>query len=145
MAAREKKQASAAVAVLLPADTKKKSVPVWLARNPGWLREAPLSEAQRIWAEAQGFKGAARKHVLLPGADGALAGAVLGLGEERAGDPMDKPELAVGHLPAALPPGCYHLADDARGAELAAVAWGLGAYRFRRYKAGAGGDGASRS
>jgi hypothetical protein len=66
MAAREKKRASGAAAVLLPADMKKKSVPVWLARNPGWLREAPLSEAQRTWAEAQGFKAAARKHVLLP-------------------------------------------------------------------------------
>jgi leucyl aminopeptidase len=138
MAAREKKQASAAAAVLLAADTKKKSLPVWLARNPGWLREAPLSEAQRTWAEAQCFKGAARKHLLLPGPEGALAGAVLGLGEERTGDPMDKPELAVGLLPAVLPPGCYHLADDLAEPELAAVAWGLGAYRFRRYKSAAG-------
>ena len=73
MAAREKKQASASAAVLLAADTKKKSVPVWLARDPGWLREAPLSDAQRTWAEAQGFKSAARKHLLLPGPDGALA------------------------------------------------------------------------
>jgi leucyl aminopeptidase len=134
MAAREKKQASAAAAVLLAADTKKKSVPVWLARDPGWLREAPLSDAQRTWAEAQGFKSAARKHLLLPGPDGALAGVVLGLGEGRTGDPMDKPELAVGLLPAVLPPGCYHLADDLAEPELAAVAWGLGAYRFRRYK-----------
>ena len=135
MAAREKtKQGSAATAVLLAADAKKKSVPVWLARNSRWAREAPLSEAQRTWAEAQGFKGAARKHVLLPGPDGTLAGAALGLGEERAGDPMEKPELAVGLLPNMLPPGCYHLADDLAEPELAAVAWGLGAYRFRRYK-----------
>src|SRR5882672_8781499 len=140
MAAKEKtKQVSAAAAVLLPADAKKKSVPIWLARNAKWIREAPLSEAQRTWAEAQGFKGAARKHLLLPGPDGALAGAVLGLGEERTGDPMDKPELAVGLLPAVLPPGCYHLAEELAEPELAAVAWGLGAYRFRRYKS-AGGD-----
>ena len=135
MAAREKtKQGSAATAVLLAADAKKKSVPIWLARNARWAREAPLNEAQRTWAEAQGFKGAARKHVLLPGSDGALAGAALGLGEERAGDPMEKPELAVGLLPNILPAGCYHLADDLAEPELAAVAWGLGAYRFRRYK-----------
>jgi leucyl aminopeptidase len=63
---------------------------------------------------------------------------VLGLGEARAGDPMDKPELAVGHLPGVLPPGCYHLADELGEPELAAVAWGLGAYRFRRYKSGDG-------
>jgi leucyl aminopeptidase len=140
MAAKDKaKHASASAAVLLASEVKKKSVPVWLARNAQWLRKAPLSEAQRAWVEAQGFKGAARKHALLPGPDGALAGAVLGLGEERATDPMDKPELAVGLLPAILPSGCYHLADDLAEPELAAVAWGLGAYRFRRYKS-AGGD-----
>src|SRR5438874_1563597 len=68
----------------------------------------------------------------------ALAGAVLGLGAPRPGDPMDKPELAAGYLASVLPPGCYHLADDLGAPELAAVAWGLGAYRFRRYKSGNG-------
>src|SRR5262249_40064012 len=99
-----------------------------------------LSDAQRAWLNAVGFKGAARKHVLLPGPDGALAGAVLGLGlgEAGAGDPMNKPELALGLLASVLPPGCYHLADPLAEPELAAVAWGLGAYRFRRYKSGAG-------
>src|SRR5256885_13515691 len=71
---------------------------------------------------------------------GAYAGVLLGLGEERCGDRVYKPELAVGLLPTVLPPGCYHLADDPAEPELAAVAWGLGAYRFRRYKSGAGGD-----
>src|SRR5438093_1422133 len=144
MAAREKKQASAGAAVLVAADAKKKSAPVWLARHAGWVHEAPLSETQRTWALAQGFKGAARRHLLLPGPDGALAGAVLGLGEARPGDPMDKPALAVGLLPTVLPPGCYHLADDLAEPELAAVAWGLGAYRFKRYKSGAGGDDVAR-
>ena len=139
MAARDKtKQAAGPAAVLLAADAKRKSIPVWLARNAGWLREAPLTGAQKAWVEAQGFKGNARKHLLLPGPEGALAGAVLGLGEARAGDPMGKPELAVGHLASVLPPGCYHLADELGEPELAAVAWGLGAYRFRRYKSGDG-------
>jgi leucyl aminopeptidase len=124
--------------VLLPAATAEKSIPVWLARNAGWTGNAPLSDAQRAWVEAQGFTGGARKHLLLPGADGIPAGAVLGLGEERAQDPMDRPELAVGILPTLLPPGLYHLADDPHDGELAAVAWGLGAYRYRRYKSGDG-------
>ncbi len=144
MAAKEKsKQASGPAAILLAADTKKKSVPIWLARNAGWVREAPLSAPQKAWVEAQGFKGGPRKHVLLPGADGAIAGVVLGLGEAREADPMDKPELALGQLPGVLPPGCYHLADEIAEPELAAVAWGLGAYRFRRYKSGDGEDGAA--
>ncbi len=101
---------------------------------PPGLREAQLSAAQKAWVEAQGFKGAPRKHLLLPGPEGALAGAVLGIGEGRADDPMDRPEVALGLLAAVLPPGCYHLADEPADGELAAVAWGLGAYRFRRYK-----------
>ena len=124
--------------MLLAADAKRKSLPVWLARNGRWVDEAPLSPAQRAWLEALGFKGAAKKHALLPGPDGTLAGAVFGLGEARAGEAMDKPELAVGLLPTVLPPACYHLADDLAEPELAAVAWGLGAYRFRRYKSAAG-------
>jgi leucyl aminopeptidase len=139
MASRDKpKQVEGCGAVLLAPDAKRKSLPVWLARNACWVGEAPLSAAQRAWLAALGFKGAARKHVLLPGPDGALAGAVLGLGEARAGEAMDKPELAVALLPTVLPPACYHLADELAEPELAAVAWGLGAYRFRRYKSAAG-------
>jgi leucyl aminopeptidase len=124
--------------VLLPADAPEKSVPIWLARSADWAVQAPLSQAQRAWAAAQGFKGAARRHLLLPGPEGAVAGAVLGLGEARAGDPMGRPELAVGQLATLLPSGCYHLAEMPGDPELAAVAWGLGAYRFRRYKPGNG-------
>jgi leucyl aminopeptidase len=140
MVSRDKpKPVQGAAAVLLAPDAKRKSVPIWFARNDRWTAEAPLSGAQRAWLDALGFKGAARKHVLLPGPDGALAGAVLGLGEEGTGDPiMDQPELALGLLANALPPGCYHLADDLAEPERAAIAWGLGAYRFRRYKSAAG-------
>jgi len=138
--------ASGPEAVLAAADSKKKSIPIWLARDAEWAREASLSEAQVAWVEAHGFKGAARKHLLVPAADGTLAGAVLGLGEDRPGDPsrdpprdpMSRPELAIGVLPSLLPPGLYHLASSVADAELAAVAWGLGAYRFRRYKSANG-------
>jgi leucyl aminopeptidase len=51
---------------------------------------------------------------------------------------VDKPEIAVGLLPSVLPPSLYHLADASLNGELAAIAWGLGAYRFRRYKSGDG-------
>lgn len=147
MPASEKKRpptgpASGPEAVLAGADNKKKSIPIWLARDAGWEREAGLSEAQKAWVVAHGFKGAARKHLLLPAADGTLSGAVLGVGEDRpAGlpvDPMSRPELAVGALPGLLPPGLYHLATGVADAELAVVAWGLGAYRFNRYKSANG-------
>jgi leucyl aminopeptidase len=51
---------------------------------------------------------------------------------------MDRAELAIGTLPGVVPPGRYRLASPVEDAELAAVAWGLGAYRFRRYKSGSG-------
>ena len=141
MAAREKtKQASAAANVLLAADSKKRSLPIWLVRNAEGVRTAALSGMHRAWVEAQGFKGGARRHVLLPGAEGALAGVMLGLGDARAGDAMDKPELALGMLPPLLPSGSYHLAETPADPELAAVAWGLGAYRFGRYKSADGAE-----
>ena len=106
---------------------------------------AGLTEAQRAWVEAQGSEGEGRKHLLLPAGDGSLACVVLGLGALRERDPMDKPELAVGLLPGVLPSGLYHLAGAVEDAELAAVAWGLGAYRFRRYKSANGEEAAAPS
>jgi leucyl aminopeptidase len=134
--------ATAAAAVLLPPGAKRKPVPIWLARDVRWVRGAPLSSMQKAWVEAQGFKPAGRKHLLVPGAEGELAGVVVGLGERRGNDPMDRPELSLGQLATVLPPAIYRLADAVDDPELAAVAWGLGAYRFRRYKTGAeGGQG----
>ncbi len=124
--------------VLAPPDANKASVPIWLVRDAEGMRALPLSEMQKAWLQAQDFKPAGNKHVLLPGADGALAGVVMGLGEPRQRDPMDKPALGLGTLASALPPGLYHLAGGADDAGLAAVAWGLGAYRFGRYKSKGG-------
>ncbi len=87
------------------------------------------------WLDSIGFKGSQRRSVLLPGSDGSLAGVALGVGAGR-GDPAGPATLLVGQLSRELPPGAYRLADSATGAEAAAIAWGLGAYRFRRYKSG---------
>lgn len=125
---------SSAQSVLVPADIPGKSIPIWIARDTSWLREAPLTDAQRAWVEAAGFKGNGNKHLLLPGSDGSLAGVAFGIGESR--DPMARPELLLGLLAGALPSGLYHVASGVEDAELAAVAWGLGAYRFRRYRTG---------
>jgi leucyl aminopeptidase len=133
-------QVSDPATVLLPAATERKSVPIWLARDASWVREAPLSDAHKAWAAAQGFRGTGRKHLALPGPAGELAGVVFGVGEARANDPMDRAELALGLLPGVLPPGLYHLAGAVENAELAAVAWGLGAYRFARYKSTPNGE-----
>ncbi|HEY7552831.1 MAG TPA: leucyl aminopeptidase family protein [Hyphomicrobiaceae bacterium] len=136
MPTRENTLARYSAAVVVPADHEADSVPIWIARDAGWVREAPLTDAQRTWVEAAGFKGSGNRHLLIPGGDGSLAGVAFGIGQER--DPMARPELLLGLLAGALPAGLYHLAGGVEDAGLAAVAWGLGAYRFRRYKGGNG-------
>jgi leucyl aminopeptidase len=133
---------ASAASVLASADTQERSIPVWIARDARWQREAPLTDAQRTWVETAGFKATGNRHLLVPGSDGSVAGVAFGIGESR--DPMAKPELLLGLLAGALPPGLYHLASDVDDAELAGVAWGLGAYRFRRYKTGGPENGVAR-
>ncbi len=101
--------------------------PVWLIPEKTDLASVGLDTAARAWAATHGFKGAARKLLTLPGHDGAIAGALLGIGDGKSGDPCGPGELLAGLLPAQLPPGLYEFAGTATEAELAAVAWGLGA------------------
>ena len=121
--------------LILPRDSPTPTRPIWLVR-PAGLEELlrTLPDSQAAWLRATGFKAGARKHALLPTSDGGLAGAVLGLGEGP-DQPGQEPSSAyLGMLPTQLPQGDYHLASSLPDAELAAVAWSLGAYRFRRYK-----------
>lgn len=89
---------------------------------------AQQSETLQAWLNAQQFTAAAGSHALLPGSDG-LAGAVLGIGD--AHDPF-----AYAHAPYALPAGDWRLADplDAGATAALQLGWGLGSYRFTRYR-----------
>ncbi len=123
--------------VLLEPGKSAAGIPIWLAPVDGWKEAlAHLSREHIAWLEANGFDGAARRHVLLPGADGAIAGVVLGTGDRGAdGSNGVASATLVGTLAAALPAGTYRLAEPlACDPTMAAIAWGLGAYRFRRYK-----------
>src|SRR5262245_11694060 len=64
--------------VLMPADSREPSLPIWLARDANWVRSSSLTAAQKAWLGVQGMRasGGAR-HLLVPAADGTLAGAVL--------------------------------------------------------------------
>ncbi|MBB3952753.1 leucyl aminopeptidase family protein [Aureimonas jatrophae] len=88
-----------------------------------------LPESARVWAEANGFKASPGALLVLPGEDGRPGGAVLGLGQGSAG-----PETAMlaGAL-AQLPAGAWRLDTVGLDAELAALAFLLGGYRFERY------------
>jgi leucyl aminopeptidase len=116
-------------------DAEAAETPIWLVEKGASLETIPLDEAQRGWVAAAGFKGAAKQHLLVPAADGRLAGVLLGIGEPgAAAEPSGPPELLLGQLAQALPPGLYRLASKVQDATLAAIAWGLGAYRYSRYK-----------
>jgi leucyl aminopeptidase len=92
-----------------------------------WLAQAPA--AQRRWVEGSGFKAAGGSSLLVPGEEGKLACVLSGQsGSERL--------WTLAHLPAQLPEGDYRLGNDWSGDELerALIGWGLGCYRFDRYK-----------
>ncbi len=111
-------------------ETASDATPIWPVAKPDF---AAWSETQapevRTWLKQSNFKPKAGATCLLPAADGALAGVVLGLGEN--------PDLwAYGGLAACLPPGDYRIATelDTDAATGAAIAWALGSYRFTRYR-----------
>ena len=121
--------------VLAPHDTAGPSTPIWLVSDAEPVaKNGALDAGAKRWLEATRFTSAAKKQAILPGPDGALAGVALGLGNGQAGEPSGPSELLVGQLAASLPAGLYHLGRETPNAALAAIAWGLGAYRFRRYK-----------
>ena len=90
---------------------------------------AAQSPKTAAWLDAQGFDGVPGSVLTVPGDDGRIAAAVLGVG-----DPLDPYSYA--HAPFGLPARTWRLADEHDAAAVAALqlGWGLGAYRFDRYK-----------
>jgi leucyl aminopeptidase len=108
------------------------TVPVTFVTTATWsaIRDH-LDARSRAFAEAAGFEPRAGRHLLLPGAEGGLAGVLFGL--EPADDPA-KDLLRPGALPGLLPQGTYRFANTPHDARLAALAFALGSYRFTRYR-----------
>lgn len=114
------------------------AIPIYFAQDDADLRAAKLYNSRhQAWLMATGFKPGSRKVALIPGDNGELAAVIMGCpkpAERRPADPMGRTELQLGVLAATLSPGIYRLASPVSDPCLAAVAWALGAYRFRRYK-----------
>ncbi len=94
---------------------------------------ADRSPAVRSWLEALGWAGATGDPVLLPGEGGAVAGAVLGLGDAAA---RARNRFALARAAAKLPEGTWALYGTLSPEERdeAALAWLLAGYRFDRYR-----------
>lgn len=130
--------------VLIAPSAEAAGIPIWLAPQGSWKTAlAHLPSEQLAWLEANGFDGASRKHVLLPGSTGTIEGVVLGIGTPDGPSSAITTAALVGTLPPVLPVATYRLGDPATvDPTMAAIAWGLGAYAFRRYKANGGHRGA---
>jgi leucyl aminopeptidase len=110
-------------------DTSSSALPLYVlerARLADW--RSGLSPASQAWADAQQFNAAPGALLLLPGEHG-IAAAAIGIG-----DPLDPYSYA--HAPLGLPPGDWQLASTLEADACAALqlGWGLGSYRFDRYK-----------
>ncbi|MFA7486909.1 MAG: leucyl aminopeptidase family protein [Lysobacteraceae bacterium] len=92
--------------------------------------KAGLPDAARGWIDANGFNAKPGSWLAVPGDSGGIGMVLVGI--EDAADPH-----ALGVLPQALPEGRYRLSDE-HGERIdpavALLGWGLGSYRFERYK-----------
>ncbi len=111
---------------------KSPTVPITFVTTSTWgeLREQ-LDPRVRAFAEAAGFEPKAGRHLLLPAAEGELAGILFGL--EPAEDPT-KDLFRPGALPPLIPAGSYRFANAPHDSKLGALAFALGCYRFSRYR-----------
>jgi len=104
----------------------KQSRPIHLVAKGG-LDGAGLDLSALAWAQQNGFSGEAGRTLVLPGADGAIAGVLFGLGNDGEG------ALSLGALARSLPEGDWHFAETPAKPSLAALGLVLGSYVFTRY------------
>ncbi|MGQ7792072.1 leucyl aminopeptidase family protein [Faunimonas sp. B44] len=90
-----------------------------------------LSQQERRYAEALGFKAQAGRIAFLPDGEGGIGRVLFGLG---AGDAPDRTPFLPGKLAGELPAGLFRLEGEGYDPELATLAFALGAYRFDRYR-----------
>ena len=111
-------------------------IPIDLVDEVGfeaWLEGQP--EATRRWVRASGFEARAHTHCLVPDARHDLGSVLIGVGGS-ADSPGAPDPWCCADIPAALPARRFRIRTEIEAAALEriAVGWGLGAYRFDRYR-----------
>ncbi|MDT3685488.1 MAG: leucyl aminopeptidase family protein [Pseudorhodoplanes sp.] len=108
------------------------AIPITFVTASDWTATRDsLAAPARAFAEVAGFEPKAGRHLILPAADGQLAGVLFGLEN---GDAPFKDPFLPGSLPQLLPAGTYCFANVPHDLRLAALAFALGAYKFSRYR-----------
>ena len=87
----------------------------------------------RTWIERLGFVGRPGSVAMLPGEDGNIVAALVGVGTEAQ---RARARFALAAAQPKLPEGVYHVAGDLRGLDPdeQALGWLLSRYRFGRYR-----------
>lgn len=107
-------------------DTAKKTIPIYVVNQASystWL--SSQGENVKSWLKATEFKPDAASFSCIPDSDGTIKMVVCAIAAD------DWRDLGV--LPLSLPSGIYSFADFQNEYQ-SALAWGLGAYQFTRYK-----------
>src|SRR5471030_1773573 len=90
-----------------------------------------LDPREHAFVRAAGFEPKPGRHLIVPAADGALAGVLFGI---EANDEPVKDPFRPGQLVTLLPAGTYRFANAPHDARLGGLAFALGAYQFTRYR-----------
>ncbi|RLJ41393.1 leucyl aminopeptidase [Litoreibacter meonggei] len=116
------------------ADANDGAVPLWALGADalgGWLDTQ--SDDVRVWVEAQGFKANAGAVCTVPGAGGAIAMALAGLGDAKS---QARERFAMASVATKLPAGTYQITSEHTAKELDehALGWLLSQYTFETYR-----------
>jgi leucyl aminopeptidase len=114
------------------ADPTSDAVPIWFVTGEAWPEiRAALEGPAAAFADASGFQPKAGRIQLLPDAKGGLAGVLFGVDEP---DARGRDPFSAGRLVTTLPAAIYRFANPESDAELAALGFLLGAYRYERFR-----------
>ncbi|ABC89037.1 probable leucine aminopeptidase protein [Rhizobium etli CFN 42] len=112
-----------------PFNTKGGSTLPIFAVTPAHIETGTIDPIALDWARKSGYKAESGSLLLIPTAEGHLGGALFGLGT----NPSEQPYI-TGRLARALPAGDWHIETAPLTANRLALGFGLGSYRFDRYK-----------
>jgi leucyl aminopeptidase len=107
-------------------------IPVTFVTAASWAEvRGRLDAPAQAFADSAGFEPRPGRHLLLPGPDGTLTGVLFAF--ENAGETNTDP-FRAGALATLLPARTYRFAAAPPDAQLSALAFALGTYRFGRYR-----------
>jgi len=112
-----------------PFNTKGGSTLPIFAVTPAHIETGTIDPIALDWARRAGYKAESGSLLLIPTAEGHLGGALYGLGT----NPSEQPYI-TGRLARTLPAGDWHIETAPLTANRLALGFGLGSYRFDRYK-----------